>query len=135
MTISEQSRHQLYRRLEEVLGADEAAVLMEHLPPVGWADVATKRDIDGLAAATKRDIDGLAAATKRDIEGLAAATKRDIEGLAAATKRDIDGLRQEMERQSERLSARLDRELRLQTWRFVTVTLAAMAAIGAGAHF
>ena len=48
MAISEESRHHLYRRLEEVLGSAEAAVLMEHLPPVGWADVATKRDLDGL---------------------------------------------------------------------------------------
>ena len=91
MAISEQSRHQLYRRLEQVLGPDEAAVLMEHLPPVGWADVATKRD--------------------------------------------IEGLRHEMERQSDRFSAKLERELRLQTWRFVTVTLAAVAAVGVGAHF
>lgn len=46
MAISEESRHHLYQRLEEVLGPTEATVLMEHLPPVGWADVATKRDID-----------------------------------------------------------------------------------------
>jgi len=44
-TIDERSRHRLYLRLEEVLGSDEAAVLMEHLPPVGWADVATKHDL------------------------------------------------------------------------------------------
>ena len=48
MAISEESRHHLYRRLEEVLGSTEAAVLMEHLPPIGWADVATKRDLDAL---------------------------------------------------------------------------------------
>ena len=46
MTINEESRHHLYQRLEEVLGPHEATVLMEHLPPVGWADVATKRDLD-----------------------------------------------------------------------------------------
>lgn len=53
MAINEQSRHKLHGRLEQVLGADEAATLMEHLPPMGWADVATKRDLD----LAKRDLD------------------------------------------------------------------------------
>jgi hypothetical protein len=45
MAIDERARHRLYLRLEEVLGSEEATVLMEHLPPVGWADVATKHDL------------------------------------------------------------------------------------------
>jgi hypothetical protein len=49
MAVSEESRHRLYQRLEEVLGPKEATVLMEHLPSLGWADVATKRDLDALA--------------------------------------------------------------------------------------
>ena len=48
MAISEESRHHLYQRLQQVSGHREATVLMEHLPPVGWADVATKRDLDVL---------------------------------------------------------------------------------------
>jgi hypothetical protein len=59
MAISEGSRHALYQRLEEVLGRDNAETLMEHLPPVGWADVATKRDLDALTVATKRDLENL----------------------------------------------------------------------------
>ena len=48
MAITEETRHHLYQRLEEALGPEEASTLMEHLPPVGWADVATKHDLDHL---------------------------------------------------------------------------------------
>lgn len=50
MSITESDRHRLYQRLETILGPDEATTLMEHLPPVGWADVATKRDLEHLAS-------------------------------------------------------------------------------------
>ena len=48
MVVDERSRHQLYSRLEEVLGTEAATTLIEHLPPVGWADVATKHDLASL---------------------------------------------------------------------------------------
>ncbi|HVF12384.1 MAG TPA: hypothetical protein VNA87_04790 [Actinomycetota bacterium] len=59
MAIDERSRHGLYRKLEQVLGPDEATTLMEHLPPVGWADVATKYDLEQLRVATKHDLEQL----------------------------------------------------------------------------
>ncbi|MGH2747335.1 MAG: hypothetical protein ACRDKB_05370 [Actinomycetota bacterium] len=49
MAIDERSRHALYTRLQ-VLGEEHATVLIEHLPPVGWADVATKQDLRELEA-------------------------------------------------------------------------------------
>jgi hypothetical protein len=48
MPVDERSRHQLFNHLDELLGSEDAATLIEHLPPVGWADVATKRDLDAL---------------------------------------------------------------------------------------
>jgi hypothetical protein len=43
--VTEQQRSRLHRKLEEQLGAEEAGTMMELLPPVGWADVATKQDL------------------------------------------------------------------------------------------
>ena len=129
MAITEENRHQLYQRLENVLGHDEATWLMEHLPPLGWADVATKRDLDQLAAATKRDISDLAAATKGDISDLAAATKRDISDLAAATKRDISDLAAATKRDLDVFAERFERRLAefkadlVQSQHRLTVTL------------
>ncbi|HYZ92245.1 MAG TPA: hypothetical protein VFA34_07615 [Actinomycetota bacterium] len=46
--MDERSRHELHSKLETVLGGSEAATLMSYLPPVGWADVATKRDLESV---------------------------------------------------------------------------------------
>ena len=45
MAIDERARYEMYLGLEQTLGTQVADALMEHLPPVGWADVATKHDL------------------------------------------------------------------------------------------
>ena len=57
MTVDEQKlRRSLHDHLETVLGADEAALLMEYRPPVGWADIVTKRDLDASMAELKASL-------------------------------------------------------------------------------
>jgi len=96
MAIDEQARHRLYDRLEEVLGPEEATILMEHLPPAGWGDVARKSDVDALAAATKSDLAALAAATKSGLTALAAATRSDLDGFQEANRLEHQLLEQRM---------------------------------------
>jgi len=48
MAVTEESRYRLFKQLEDTLGAEHANTLMGHLPPVGWADVATKADLEQL---------------------------------------------------------------------------------------
>ncbi len=50
MTVDERSRLQLAEALKRALGDEEGITLMELLPPVGWADVATKHDLLALEA-------------------------------------------------------------------------------------
>ncbi|MFN7148066.1 MAG: hypothetical protein ACK4V6_01160 [Microthrixaceae bacterium] len=59
MAVTEESRYQLFQRLEELLGPEKVSTLMELLPPVGWADVATKRDLDHLQTMLEARIERL----------------------------------------------------------------------------
>lgn len=46
MTVTEEARYHLHQQLDDSVGQKGANTMMELLPPVGWADVATKRDLD-----------------------------------------------------------------------------------------
>lgn len=48
MDGQEQRRHRLSRKLEEVLGREEAETLMAQLPPYDWPQLATKQDLADL---------------------------------------------------------------------------------------
>ena len=56
MPITEAERHEMHARLTEMLGAEQAGTLMEHLPPVGWADVATKTDLANVEESLRSEI-------------------------------------------------------------------------------
>jgi hypothetical protein len=89
MTINEQLRHQMYSRLVEVLGVDEATTLMEHLPPVGWADVATKRDLDTFAAELRGEISELRGELRAEISEL----RGELRGSVGDLRGEIGTLR------------------------------------------
>ena len=90
MAVDERDRHRLVERLEAVLGQDEAAILMEHLPPVGWADVATKRYLDALAAATKRDLEALQKANGLEHEVLKLAIEASKQEVLATFRGEMN---------------------------------------------
>ena len=48
MANDEAARHHLHQTLDNKIGQADAVTLMEHLPPVGWADVATNSDLDNV---------------------------------------------------------------------------------------
>ncbi|CAN5571197.1 hypothetical protein BH20ACT2_BH20ACT2_03410 [soil metagenome] len=85
MAITEKGRKNMYQRLEQVLGEEDAAMLMEHLPPVGWADVATKQDLVALKHEMASRFDAMDGA---------------IDAKGSALRGEISELRAEMYRET-----------------------------------
>ncbi len=56
---------------------------MEHLPPIGWADVSTKADLDHLRVATSADIENLRVATHADFAALGEKVDRSAAEIRA----------------------------------------------------
>ena len=46
MTLTQADRFEMHSGLQQALGDNVANILMEHLPPSGWSDVARTHDID-----------------------------------------------------------------------------------------
>lgn len=61
MAVSERDRHRFYATARAKLGEAEADYLMEMLPPVGWADLATKHDLDVLGKELRAEMRAMSA--------------------------------------------------------------------------
>jgi len=94
--IDERSRRTLYERLEETIGAEGADTLMSMLPPVGWADVATTRDLDSLRIATTHDIDRLGAELRSEMALLGSGMRREMIELRDEMRGEMAALRDEV---------------------------------------
>jgi hypothetical protein len=81
MAVDERARHELHGRLDDVLGREEATTLMSLLPPVGWADVATKHDLDSLRIELRAEIGQLRGELRGEIGQLRGEFHRDLDVL------------------------------------------------------
>ena len=95
MVISDAERHRLHGKLDVVLGEEDSAVLMEHLPPSGWSDVARTRDLDVL--------------------------RREMAALEQRIDLRFEAVDARLDTMEARFEASLERALREQTTRFLVM--------------
>lgn len=108
MAITEQSRRELYQRLDEVLGDEHATTLMEHLPPTGWADVATKQDLAQLEERLTLRFDRELARVEFSLNERMSSLERDLTARMDALERQLAELRMEFHHFRELTERRFD---------------------------
>lgn len=105
MVTDERSRRRLQEALVDAIGPEPADTLLTYLPPTGWADVATKRDVATLGTQLRGEMTEL---------------RSEMSGLRSE-------LRGEMAKLGSDLRAELHHELRVQFFWTVTLLLTLFA--------
>jgi len=78
MSTNDKARLELHRRLDSVLGAEEASTLMSHLPPVTWDQVATKEDLRALEANLRAEISVSASGLRTEMADLRTEVRTEL---------------------------------------------------------
>ena len=97
MTITEAERFQMHEALSTAHGKEVAAIIMEHLPPTGWGDVARRSDVADLRVLTTKDLEMVRIALTSDMQALRAELRGEMQELRAELRGEMQELRGEMQ--------------------------------------
>ena len=125
MPASEKKRLALRNRLIEILGEEEAEVLMDSLPPVYWHDLATKDDLE----ATNKAIEASEERLRTEMNGKFAQVEGElanIRGEFAKVDAEFTKMRGDMALQF----ARQTRTIVFAMMGFAVPTWGAILAVG-----
>jgi hypothetical protein len=104
MAVSERERRELLEALVGTIGPDPTDTLLGLLPPAGWADVATTRDLEALGAGLRGEIQRL----DGKIDALTGRLDGKIDALAGRLDGKIDALNSDLTGKIDRLDAKVD---------------------------
>lgn len=96
MPVDDRTRLNLHRKLEAVLGEEEADTLMAHLPPVTWHEVATRDDVRTLGIELRAEMAELRAELRDEIAELRTEMRTGSADLGQALRTEIASVRIEM---------------------------------------
>jgi hypothetical protein len=85
MTVDDRTRLELHRKLDAVLGAEEADTLMAHLPPVTWNDVATKDDLASIHTA----MDAMGTQLRTEMNAMGTQLRTEMQTMRAELHADF----------------------------------------------
>ena len=122
MSITDRQRLKLLRTLETVIGPEDAGTLMDHLPPVSWANVATVDHVSSVghqtATALRGEMQVLSTQLRSEMNQLGTELRTEMNELGTELRGEMNQLgielRSEVDQHGSRLEAAIERGFRRQ---------------------
>ncbi|MGB0800381.1 MAG: hypothetical protein ACPGSH_01280, partial [Ilumatobacteraceae bacterium] len=122
MSITDRQRLKLLRTLETVIGPEDAGTLMDHLPPVTWANVATVDHVSSVghqtATALRGEMQVLSTQLRSEMNELGTELRGEMNQLGTELRGEMNQLgielRSEVDQHGSRLEAAIERGFRRQ---------------------
>jgi len=116
MTSTDNDRRILHSALERACGPRPAEILMEHLPPAGWRDLATKSDVESASLLLRTDMEVEFADVRTEFADVRAEMRTEFADVRA----EMAALRTEM-------VAGMEKGFRSQTWKMIGTIVASQS--------
>ena len=122
MSITDRQRLKLLRTLETVIGPEVAGTVMDHLPPVTWANVATVDHVSSVghqtATALRGEMQVLSTQLRSEMDQLGTELRGEMNQLGVQLRGEMNQLgielRSEVDQHGSRLEAAIERGFRRQ---------------------
>ena len=115
MSITDRQRLKLLRTLETVIGPEDASTLMDHLPPVTWANVATVDHVSAIGDQTTKtlrsEMQVLSTQLKSEMSELRVELRSDMTVLSNQLRNEMNELGTELRSEMNQLGTELRSEI------------------------
>ena len=104
MSITDRQRLKLLRTLETVIGPEDASTLMDHLPPVTWANVATVDHVSAIGDQTTKTL-------RSEMQVLSTQLRSEMSELRVELRSDMTVLSNQLRNEMNQLGTELRTEM------------------------
>ena len=115
MSITDRQRLKLLRTLETVIGPEDAGTLMDHLPPVTWANVATVDHVSSVghqtATALRGEMQVLSTQLRSEMNQLGTELRTEMNELGTELRGEMNQLGTELRGEMNQLGTELRSEV------------------------
>ncbi len=113
MSVDDRTRLNLHRKLDTVLGSEEADTLMAHLPPVTWNEVVTKDDLGATGATLRVEMQAMGSELRSEMHAMASELRSEMQAMGSELRSEMQVMKTELRSEMHSMGSELRTEMQV----------------------